>query len=171
MHYPLFYVHSPSITSIAQTKINGASESGQPLAPSLSPAFEKFLDSIKRGASVPQAVKYAKTSTDYVYALLRVSDRAKEMYAQAREERRELRFEAITDIAGKAKPENAHVARLQVDVIKWQLSKEEPTKYGDHATGVVINNNTNVMLVSDAQLEKLQQARQRLIAEASTVTQ
>jgi hypothetical protein len=43
--------------------------------------------------------------------------------------RREDRFEKLEDVIDKE--EDVQRARLKVDVIKWQLSKEEPKKYGD----------------------------------------
>src|SRR5688572_33339185 len=52
-----------------------------------------------------------------------------DQYAKACKLRRENKFEEIEDIA-RTEPD-VQRARLRVDVIKWQLSKEEPKKYGD----------------------------------------
>ena len=48
-------------------------------------------------------------------------------YVRACKIRREDRFERLEDIVDTI--EDVQKARLKVDVIKWQLSKEEPKKY------------------------------------------
>lgn len=50
-------------------------------------------------------------------------------YVRACKIRRENRFEDLDDVVDST--EDVQRARLKVDVIKWQLSKEEPKKYGD----------------------------------------
>lgn len=50
-------------------------------------------------------------------------------YARACKIRRENRFEDLDEVVDTT--EDVQKARLKVDVIKWQLSKEEPKKYGD----------------------------------------
>lgn len=49
-------------------------------------------------------------------------------YTHACKIRRERRFERLTDIAYQI--EDVNRARLLIDTEKWQLSKEEPKKYG-----------------------------------------
>jgi hypothetical protein len=53
--------------------------------------------------------------------------------------------------------------RNAVDVRKWCASKLMPHKYGDQPHGITINNQTNVMVVSDERLRELQALRQRMI--------
>ena len=50
-------------------------------------------------------------------------------YVRACRIRRENRFEDLDEVVDTT--EDVQRARLKVDVIKWQLSKEEPKKYGD----------------------------------------
>ena len=50
-------------------------------------------------------------------------------YVRACKIRRENRFEDLDEVVDTT--EDVQRARLKVDVIKWQLSKEEPKKYGD----------------------------------------
>ena len=50
-------------------------------------------------------------------------------YVRACKIRRENRFEDLDEVVDTV--EDVQRARLKVDVIKWQLSKEEPKKYGD----------------------------------------
>lgn len=52
-----------------------------------------------------------------------------DQYARSCIVRRENRFDNIYNIA--LTTEDVSRARLLVDVVKWQLSKEEPKKYGD----------------------------------------
>lgn len=52
-----------------------------------------------------------------------------DQYARACKVRRENKFEEMYEIAEKT--DEVQRARLLVDVLKWQLSKEEPKKYGD----------------------------------------
>ena len=54
--------------------------------------------------------------------------------------------------------------RNAVDVRKWVASKLMPREYGDQGgPGVTINNQTNVMVLSDERLAQLQAARRRMI--------
>jgi len=52
-----------------------------------------------------------------------------DQYARACQVRRENKFDEMYEIAEKT--DEVQRARLLVDVLKWQLSKEEPKKYGD----------------------------------------
>lgn len=52
-----------------------------------------------------------------------------DMYARACEIRREIKFESLEDMINQEK--DPQKARLKLDAFKWQLSKEEPRKYGD----------------------------------------
>jgi len=52
-----------------------------------------------------------------------------DQYARACTVRRENKFEEMYSIAENT--DDVPRARLLVDVLKWQLSKEEPKKYGD----------------------------------------
>ena len=139
--------------------------------------FDAILDEIYEGAALTKSLRKRNISGRAFYAFLNATedkanpDRPSERYAQARVGRRELRFEKITEIAEKAKPENAHVARLQVDVVKWQLSKEDPAKYGDKPLTVNTGPTTNnILIVGDAALEELQAARRSLLEATSLPT-
>ena len=52
--------------------------------------------------------------------------------------------------------------RNAVDVRKWVASRLMPNQYGDQGTGVTINNQTNVHVVSKERLRELE-IRQRMI--------
>ena len=66
---------------------------------------------------------------DTIYQwLIKYSDFS-DKYSKALGIRRSMNFESLLDVIEKEPDVNR--ARLKVDVIKWQLSKEEPRKYGD----------------------------------------
>ena len=54
--------------------------------------------------------------------------------------------------------------RNAVDVRKWVASKLVPRLYGDQPTGVTINNQTNVMVISQEQQRELRETRRRLLS-------
>ena len=68
-------------------------------------------------------------SRDVIYDWLAVNKDFSDNYARACKIRREERFEKMEDIPDQE--EDVQKARLKVDILKWQLSKEEPKKYGD----------------------------------------
>jgi hypothetical protein len=53
--------------------------------------------------------------------------------------------------------------RNAVDVRKWVASKLMPHQYGDQPTSVSINNQTNVMVMTEERLCELQEIRQRML--------
>lgn len=63
-------------------------------------------------------------------------DAFRAMYARAREFRADARFESIDDILDelRAKKVDPQAARVMIDAIKWQASKERPRSYGDAVT-------------------------------------
>ena len=61
--------------------------------------------------------------------------------------------------------------RNAVEQRKWIASRLMPREYGDASQssgGITINNQTNVMVMTDERLKELQDARQRLIANVNT---
>jgi hypothetical protein len=53
--------------------------------------------------------------------------------------------------------------RNAVDVRKWVASRLMPNEYGNQPGGVTINNQTNVMVVSEERLRHLQELRRKMI--------
>ena len=53
--------------------------------------------------------------------------------------------------------------RNAVDVRKWVASKLMPREYGDQPSAITVNNQTNVVVMSDERLRELQALRQRMI--------
>jgi len=87
---------------------------------------------------------------DTIYSWLAKYSEFADQYARACVIRREDRFESMEEIPDIEA--DVQRARLKVDVLKWQLSKEEPRKYGD-----------KVDLTSDG--EKIQPVLVRFIGE------
>lgn len=63
--------------------------------------------------------------------LLAEDDIRADQYARARRRGIESHVDEILDLADSATPENAHVARLKIDTLKWLASKLIPKVYGD----------------------------------------
>lgn len=93
---------------------------------------------------------------------------AKQCYARASTVRRQVKFEDLGDIADAATPRDAHVARLKVDVIKWQLSKEDPKKYGDRPNEINVNTQVNLAMITPEDQARLQARRLELLGEDGT---
>ena len=61
-------------------------------------------------------------------------DGLSERYARARSTQIDALAEEILDVARSATPENANAKKLEVDALKWILSRRAPAKYGDRVT-------------------------------------
>lgn len=101
-------------------------------------------------------------SRDTVYSWLAAYPDFSDNYARACKIRREDKFERLEEIADQE--EDVQRARLKVDVIKWQLSKEEARKYGDKIDMTSDGERLGVTISAD-QAEQLIRAR----AERATV--
>jgi len=55
--------------------------------------------------------------------------------------------------------------RDAVDARKWVASKLVPHQYGDQPGGITINNQTNVMVISEEQQRELQETRRKMLEE------
>lgn len=76
----------------------------------------------------------AGVSTAFAWLASRPSFR--EMYTRARETRADTRFEKIDDVVAdmRAGIIDSQMARVEIDAIKWQASKESAVHYGDKVT-------------------------------------
>ncbi len=66
-----------------------------------------------------------------VYRWLEEREKFRDMYSRARRLQADSKFDEADEIAKNATAENVHVARLQIDTIKWQTARLAPRKYGD----------------------------------------
>lgn len=93
---------------------------------------DKICDLIAKGFSVRKIIKQKikgmpnrNTINEWILRHKYFGDQ----YARSKVIGMEARFDRMMDIAKNE--EDVQRARLMVDVIKWQLSKELPKKYGD----------------------------------------
>lgn len=91
---------------------------------------EKICDLVTQGGTLNKICrKKSMPSRNTLYRWLLEQGEFRDMYARACEIRREIKFESLEDMIDKEK--DPQKARLKLDAFKWQLSKEEPRKYGD----------------------------------------
>ena len=124
--------------------------------------FSFLLNDIGNGSSITKAVQNAGIGLETFYSYLHASPEREKEYARTLDFRRTYKFESIQDIAEAATPRDAHVARVRIDAIKWQLSKEEPRKYGDKPAEINVNTQVNVAVVSEADRQALMAKRKAL---------
>lgn len=91
---------------------------------------DKICDLITTGLSLRKVCKLPGIpSRQTIHSWLIKDKDFFDQYARASKLRREEKFDELEDITDEV--EDVQRARLKIDVIKWQLSKEEPKKYGD----------------------------------------
>jgi len=101
--------------------------------------FYEVIELIKNGKAVKVACEELKHSRTDFYNLINKNVELMNTYTHAREERSELLFEQILEIANHTEEDHTPFTgsnviqrdRLRVDSIKWVLSKMSPNKYGD----------------------------------------
>lgn len=94
--------------------------------------IEKICERIAMGESLEEicaCVGFPSEGT--VYRWLSDDLIFQDLYARARDVQADRGFDQAWKIARDATVEDAHVARLQVDTIKWRVGKLSPRKYGD----------------------------------------
>lgn len=93
---------------------------------------EEICERISMGEPLLEICHLAHMPNDAtVYRWLEKHERFRDQYTRSREVQADRKFDEAWIIARDATIENAHVARLQVDTIKWQAGKMAPKKYGD----------------------------------------
>lgn len=91
---------------------------------------DKICDLIASGLSLRKVCKLDGIPSRDTISQWIVNDKDfSDQYARACRFRREEKFDELEEITEIV--EDVQRARLKIDVIKWQLSKEEPKKYGD----------------------------------------
>ena len=108
--------------------------------------FNDICDLIINGKSLRTALKIIDNpiSGSTFFEWIRFDGEKSKQYARATEERAELMFEDMFDIADdstddfiqteggrKLNSENIQRSKLRVDTRRWALSKMQPKKYGD----------------------------------------
>lgn len=122
----------------------------------------KIFDIISNGQSLRKALEQVKMSSATFFEWIdKDSDKAKQ-YARACEDRADMIFEEILEIADKQDSDVIEIdgnivtnhnvinrSRLQVDARKWALSKMNPKKYGDKLDITSDNTRLNIPLIPD----------------------
>jgi len=97
---------------------------------------------------------------------LESSPKHREQYQRARKDAIEMYVADIVPMSDAVIGEDMHVVtatRNAVEARKWVAGKLAPKEYGDAPSGVVINNQTNVMVMTDERLAALQAARRKIM--------
>lgn len=79
-----------------------------------------------------------------VFMWMRTHDDFRKNYDAAVIQRADAFAEQMVDIAKKATPETAAVARLQIDVRKWNAARMQPKKYGERTQTDVTSNGETI---------------------------
>jgi Bacteriophage Sf6, terminase small subunit-like len=147
----------------------------QIVAKPLHPAGER---EIPKGGNIFDEVRYRldEAARDRRYAVTGAAEMgfdasvdaptARESYARARQSKVEKWVDEMVPMTDKVIGQEMAIVtatRNAVDVRKWVASRLMPNEYGDQPGGVTINNQTNVMVVSDERLRELQALRQRML--------
>ncbi len=104
---------------------------------------ELLCSFIAQGLSIRAASEQLNTDPKAVYRWLERNPDLRQRYARAREHRAHARYERIDQVLTDMREGlvDAQQARVEVDAIKWQCSKELPSTYGDK---LELNGNLNV---------------------------
>lgn len=107
--------------------------------------FNSIIKFISEGNSLKESCDKARITTKTFHQWVNKDDEKSNLYAHAREERADLLFEEILEIAdsavkdtyeddnGQTRTDHEAIQRskLRVDARKWMLSKMNPKKYSD----------------------------------------
>ena len=129
-------------------------------------AFPDILQSVSNGSSLADSLKSHGIAWVSFFRYLERSPEHRNAYTRARQMRVEKWIDEMVPMTDKVIGQEMAIVtatRNAVDVRKWVASRLMPNQYGDQPGGVTINNQTNVMVVSDERLRELQALRQRMI--------
>jgi hypothetical protein len=134
------------------TRMNAPAKIGRPslMTPEMA---EAICEQVMLGSSVQEISadpRFPGEAT--IYRWLQNDPIFREMYACAREAQADRHFDVAWAIARDATVENAHVARLQVDTIKWRAGKLAPRKYGDNRQVAVTGADGGAIQVENRQV-------------------
>ncbi len=129
-----------------------------------------ICDEITTGKTIASASKnHGMPSERQIYRWLDESEEFRQMYARARDRRADARHERIDQVIldMRAKEIDPAQARVEIDAIKWQCSKEAPRRYGERIEiAGDPDNPLNVNVTQSAEL--LTNRIDRLIARSET---
>jgi terminase small subunit-like protein len=129
-------------------------------------AFPDILQAVSNGSSLQDSLDNHGIAWTSFFRYLEKSQTARDAYARARQMRVEKWIDEMVPMTDKVIGEEMAIVtatRNAVDVRKWVASRLMPNEYGDQPGGVTINNQTNVVVVSDERLRELQALRRKMI--------
>jgi hypothetical protein len=120
---------------------------------------------LAEGLSLRKVCDQLGFTQTFVFDWIHADPAFAKQYTCARERQTEVWMDQLVDLSDGATPENAHVARLQVETRKWIASKMLPKKYGDRPAEISVNTQVNLAAVSVEDMQRLQARRQELLKE------
>jgi hypothetical protein len=133
--------------------------------------FPAVLHAVAEGASVRDALNKFNVAWVSFFRYLERSPEHWNAYARARQMRVEKWIDEMVPMSDAVIGKEMSVVtatRNAIDVRKWVASRLMPREYGDQPSGVTINNQTNVMVMSEERLRHLQATRRRMMLEQGT---
>lgn len=130
--------------------------------------FQRFVEAVEDGESVRDACKLTgshwRTLSNWMAYTTNVTEGGEPFharYARARLVSASSFADRALNVAMDATPEEAHVARLQVDTLKWRAAMANPKEYGDRKQ---VDTNVTVRMLP---VEERDRALQRIVARAT----
>ena len=100
-----------------------------------------------------------------VWRLLAESEQYQQRYTHARAVQMEILSDEMMEVANSATAENVQAVRLQIDTMKWLMSKLLPKKYGDlPATQVNIGTSGQTLVITPELAARIQEQRKQALA-------
>jgi len=96
--------------------------------------FDSICDKLSEGQSLRKICEDDEMPTKAtIFRWLRDKKELRDQYARAKEESSDAFAEEMMDIIKDTKEDSNAIqkARLQIDTMKWLMSKQKPKKYGD----------------------------------------
>ena len=130
-------------------------------------AFASLMAKLSSGSPLDPLLNSLGVDWRIFYDYIETCPELAQTYAHARKICVEKWVSEIVPMSDAVIGEEMNVVtatRNAVDARKWVAGKLAPREYGDAPGGVTINQQTNVMVVSDDKLRELQALRQQMLS-------
>lgn len=135
-------------------------------------AFNEFLSELSSGQPAIRFLERNGIGWETLHRLLDERPEYRENYSRAQRYCVHKYVSEIVPMSDAVIGEEMNVVtatRNAVDARKWLAGKLAPREYGDAPSGVTINNQTNVLVVSEDRLKSLQAIRQKMLGNAPSL--